>query len=131
MAKIKALGVTLTVGGTAVTGLNSITVPESEAPDIDVTTHDSTAKEFVGGLSDFGTVTLSGKFNAADSGQTYLRTPANQGGDPVPIVITLSDATTITFNAVVKGFGTTVGDVDTAVEFSSSLRISGPVTYTA
>lgn len=131
MAKIKALGATITVATNNIGGLNGITIPESVAADVDVTTHDSTAREYIGGLVDSGTVTLTGKFNIADTGQTYLRTAANQGGSPVACVVTLSDDSTASFNAVVVGFGTNVGDVDGAVEFTASLRISGAVTYAA
>lgn len=131
MAKITSLGATITVAGTNVGGLNSISIPESDAADIDLTTLESTAKEYAGGLSDFGTVTLSGKFNISDTGQSYLRNPANQGGTAVACVVTFSDDSTATFDAVVKGFGTEIGDTDTAVDFTASLRISGDVVYAA
>lgn len=131
MAKMKSLGASITVASNTIGGLNGITIPESESADIDVTTHDSDAKEYLGGLSDFGVVTLTGKYNRSDTGQAYLSNPANQGGAPVACVVTFSDSSTASFDAVVKGFGVTVGDVDSAVEFTASLRISGDVTYAA
>lgn len=131
MSKMKSLGATLSVASNLVGGLNGITIPESDAADIDLTTHESPAREYAGGLADFGVVTVTGKYDPSDTGQSYLADPANQGGDPVACVVTFSDSTTASFSAVVKGFGVTVGDVDSAVEFSASLRISGEVTYGA
>lgn len=131
MAKMKSLGATLSVASNTVGGINTITLPESDVADIDLTTHDSTAREYAGGLADFGVVNVTGKFDPADTGQAYLSDSANQGGDPVACVVTFSDGSTASFSAVVKGFGVTVGDVDTPVEFSASLRISGDVTYAA
>lgn len=129
MAKIRAFGASISVATNDIGSINGIEIPESDAAEIDVTTHDSTAKEFLGGLTDFGTVTMSGKYDIADNGQIYLRTPANQGGSAVACVVTFSDDSTATFNAVVKGFGTSVGDTDGTVDFTASLRVSGAITY--
>ena len=130
MAKIKSFGVAVSVASNTIGGLTDVSIPESEVTDIDVTTHDTSGgyKEYVGGLKDGGVVTLSGDYNISDTGQTYLRTAANQGGDPVACVVTFSDTSTASFNAVVKGYGVT-NPLDDVVGFTASLRISGAVTY--
>ena len=132
MAKIKSFGVTVTVASNTIGGLKSVDIPETEVTDIDVTTHDSSGgyREFVGGLKDGGTVTLGGAYDIANTGQTYLRTAANQGGAPVAVVVTFSDDSTASFNAFVKGYGVT-NPLDENVEFTSSLKVSGPVTFAA
>jgi len=132
MAKIKSFGVTVTVASNLVGGLTDVSIPEVEVTDIDTTTHDTSGgyRTFVGGLKDGGVLTLSGLFDVADVGQAYLRTPANQGGTAVAVVVTFSDLTTASFNAVVKGCGTS-NPLDENVTFTASLKISGAVTYTA
>ena len=132
MAKIKSFGVAVTVATNIIGGLTDVTLPEVEVTDIDTTTHDSSGgfREFVGGLKDGGVVTLSGDYNIADAGQTYLRNPANVGTTPVAVVVTFSDDSTATFNAVVKGYGVN-NPLDEVVTFTASLRISGSITYAA
>lgn len=129
---IKSFGVTVTVGGTAVLGLVDVSLPEVDVTDIDVTTHASEDgyREFVGGLKDGGVMTLSGKYLIGDAGQVKLRDPEQQGGDPVAIVVTFSDLSTAEFDAVIKGYGVN-NPLDEDVQFTSSLKISGPVTYAA
>lgn len=132
MAKIKSFGVTVTVDGNAIGGLTDVSIPEVEVTEIDITSHDSEGgyKEYVGGLKDGGTVTLTGKYNIADTGQAYLADADNQGADAVAVVVTFSDTSTCGFNAIVKGYGAT-NPLDDAVDFSASLKITGAVTYTA
>jgi predicted secreted protein len=131
MAKIKSFGVTVSVATNLIGGLTDVTLPEVEVTDVDITSHDSSGgfKEYVGGLKDGGVVTLSGNYDAANAGQDYLRNPANQGGAPVACVVTFSDGSKAAFNAVVKGFGVT-NPLDETVGFTSSLRVSGAITYT-
>lgn len=130
MGKIRSFGVTVTVNASTIGGLTEVSIPEVEVTDVDVTTHDSLGgfKEFKGGLKDGGTVTLTGAYDSADAGQTYLRTAANQGGNPVACVVSFSDGSKATFNAFVKGYGVT-NPLDDKVEFTSGLKVSGPITY--
>jgi predicted secreted protein len=132
MAKIKSFGVAVTVASNTIGGLKSVDIPEAEVTDIDITTHDSAGgfREYTGGLKDGGTVTMSGAYDIANTGQAYLRNPANQGAAPVACVVTFSDDSTASFNAVVKGYGIT-NPLDENVEFTASLKVSGPVTYAA
>lgn len=129
---IRSFGVAVSVATNDIGDLTEISLPETESADIDVTTHDSANgyREFLGGLKDGGTMTLAGKYDISDTGQAYLRNPANQGGSPVAVVVTFSDSSTASFNAVVKGYGVS-NPLDEDVTFTSSLRISGSVTYAA
>ena len=132
MAKIKSFGVTVEVDGNAIGGLTDVSIPEVEVTDIDTTTHDTSGgyRTFVGGLKDGGTLTISGLYDIADAGQSFLRNPANQGGEAVEIIVTFSDSSTATFDAVVKGYGAS-NPLDENVTFSASFKISGAVTYAA
>ena len=132
MAKIKSFGVTVEVDGNAIGGLTDVSIPEVEVTDIDTTTHDTEGgyRTFVGGLKDGGTLTISGLYDIANTGQVFLRTAANQGGEPVEIVVTFSDGSTATFDTVVKGYGAS-NPLDENVTFTASFKISGAVTYAA
>lgn len=130
MAKIKSFGVAVSVATNDIGELTDVSIPEIDVNFVDITTHDSTGgfREFVGGLKDGGTLTLTGAYDISDTGQTYLRTPANQGGSAVAVVVTFSDDSTASFDAVVGGYGTS-NPLDDKVEFTASLKISGDVTY--
>jgi len=131
MAKIKSFGISVSVDSNIIGGLTDVSIPEVEVTDIDTTTHDTAGgyRTFVGGLKDGGVLTISGLYDIENTGQAFLRNPANQGGEPVACTVTFSDASEATFDAVVKGYGVT-NPLDENVTFSASLRISGPVAYT-
>ena len=127
MAKSKSFGTTVSVNAVAITGLNDINLSGAEVPFIDITTHDSSAKEFVAGLIDNGTLELSGKFDNASAGQDYLR--ANVGTSKA-FLITLPSAATIGFNAVIGAMNETIPS-EGVVEFSISCKVDGVKTYSA
>lgn len=129
MAKIKSFGVAVTVATNAIGGLTDVGISGTEVSFIDTTTHDSTGgyREFVGGLKDGGTLELTGKYDIADTGQVYLR--ANPGVSAA-CVVTFSDDSTATFTAIVGGYATS-NQLDDAVEFTASLKITGAVVYAA
>jgi Lambda phage tail tube protein, TTP len=125
MAKSKAFGTTVSVNATLITGINDITLSGAEVPFIDITTNDSTAKEFVAGLIDNGTLELTGKFDNASTGQDYLR--ANTGTSKA-FIITLPSASTISFNAVIGAMNESISFEGT-VDFSISCKVDGVKTY--
>jgi len=125
MAKSKAFGTTVSVNAVAITGINDITLSGAEVPFIDITTNDSTAKEFVAGLIDNGTLELTGKFDNASTGQDYLR--ANTGLSKA-FIITLPSAATIGFNAVIGAMNESISFEGT-VDFSISCKVDGAKTY--
>lgn len=129
MAKTKSFGTSVTIGGTAIGGLETINRTGADRNFVDVTTHDSVGgyREYVPGLKEGGTLELTGKFNIADAGQVALRA----GGDAVQVVvITLPDGTTIGFSGYIQPPNEDV-PLDDAVTFTASIKITGAITYTA
>lgn len=127
MAKTKSFGTAVTVGGTAINGLTDINISGADVPFVDLTTHDSSAKEFSAGLIDNGTLELSGKFNAADAGQDALRTGT---GTSAAFVVTLPNASTISFSAIIGAMSETI-PLEGTVDFSISCKLTGAKTYSA
>jgi hypothetical protein len=127
MAKTKSFGTAVTVGATAITGLTDINISGGDVPFLDITTHDSTAKEFVAGLVDYGTLSLSGKLNNADAGQDALRTGT---GTSAAFVVTLPNAATISFSAIIGVMDDDI-PLEGTVGFSISCKLTGAKTYSA
>ncbi len=129
MAKTKSFGTIITVGGTAVGGVTSISRSGADRNFPDITTHDSAGgyREYVPGLKEGGTCEISGMFDAADAGQDLLRT----GSDTVQaVVITLPNTKTISFSAYIQPPSEDI-PLDDAVTFTASLKITGAITYAA
>ena len=127
MAKTKSFGTTISVGGSAVGGVTSITRSGADRNFIDATNHSSTDgyREFLPGLKDGGTCEISGHYDAADAGQDLLRTAA----DTIrAVVITLPNSVTIGFNAYVQPPDEDI-PLDDMVTFTASLKVTGAITY--
>lgn len=127
MAKTKSFGTAVTVGATAITGLTDINISGGDVPFLDITTHDSTAKEFVAGLVDYGTLSLTGKLNNADAGQDALRSGT---GTSAAFVVTLPNAATISFSAIIGVMDDEI-PLEGTVGFSISCKLTGAKTYSA
>lgn len=101
-----------------------------EAADIDVTHLRSTAREYLVGLPDGGSISLSGNLVPDDAGQAEMRT-AMDAQTPRHFRITLTDtapATTVEFDAYVKRFAFSAA-VDSKIAFTATLRVTGPVVW--
>ena len=127
MAKTKSFGTAVTVAGTAITGINSISFSGGDVPTFDITTHDSTAKEFVSGLVDFGTFEIGGLVNHDDAGQDSLRSGT---GTTVAFIVTLPNTETISFSAIIGVLNEDI-PLEGAVGFSVSCKLTGAKTYSA
>jgi predicted secreted protein len=134
MAASKALGTTFKFtpsGGSEITvgKLTSIGEVSPDSSEIDVTTLDSANgyREFIQGLKDSGEIALAGFHDSADTGQTGMRTAFGTGAVGAA-VITFPDNTTVSFNAFVKGHTIGAAEVDGAVGFGATLRITGAIT---
>ena len=129
MAK-RALGTTLAIGSTTVGGLTSISGVEISADTIDVTTLDSTGgyREFIGGFKDGGEVTADGYLS--DLGTAEAALVAKVGADEEECVISFSNGATWTFDGVLTGFSTSA-DLEDAIGFSLTLKVSGPPVFAA
>jgi predicted secreted protein len=130
MAKIKSFGTSITVATNIVGGLNDISNGGISATIIDVTSHDSAdnSKEFISGLLDGGSIALSGHYDYQDVGQDYIRD--NIGGAAFAFVITYSNGTKISGNALIESVGEGAG-LDDSVAFNATLKITGKPTRAA
>jgi hypothetical protein len=104
----------------SITGISGF---DGEASEADSTTLRSTAKEFLTGLQDFGTVSLNLNL-VTDTGQARLR--KLKGSATVgAFSITLSDGTVSAFRALVMSSPFNVAGPDSIVTGSAKLRVTG------
>lgn len=131
MSKMRAVGTVLTYNSQTIGSIKTIGEVKSTADEIDVTTLDSTGgyKEFLQGFKDGGEVQLDGYFDGA-AGQVALKT-AYDAGTSATAEITWPSGGKLGFTAWVKSISYGNADVQGAVEFHASLRVTGGVTYTA
>jgi len=109
----------------------SISGPDGSASEIDVSNLASTAKEFVIGLPDNGSVSLEVSFDYASATanhDTLITSRTAQTLDTFQIRLSDSPQTTMTFTAYVTQFSLSLG-VDDKVGATFGLRISGGVTF--
>lgn len=114
---------------TQIANVASITGFDGVADEIDVTHLDSTAKEFLIGLQDFGNLTLELLVVSGDAGQAKLR--SLKGAESIgTFQWTLSNAEKSAFRALVKSFpaGTPSND---AVRSSVQLRVTSEPSWFA
>lgn len=137
MAKLKSQGTGIYLGDgaspqvyTEIAQVTNISGPDGSANEIDVTTLDSAAKEYLIGLADEGNVTLDVVFDSATTATQHaaLRTARNNGTTQhFQIRLTDSPRTTLTFDGLVSAFSLDV-QTDDAIRASYTLRITGAVT---
>ncbi len=111
---------------TAVADVRSWSGPTTENPEIDTTTLSSTAKEFVGGLVDFGELSLELNFdpNKASHQQLFADMEASPPTVTGWRITFVSPTQNYTWSAFVKGFSIS-GEVDGVIQGSLTLRLSG------
>lgn len=127
MAVLDAQGATFYYGGVRVGGIKSFTGFDGQASDIDITTLDSTAKEWRQGLQDFGNFSMEVMRDPADVGQAAMEaSKAAQGTEEC--VLTLRTGEVATFDAYVKQISS-AGGVDAVVTGTISLKVSGEVVW--
>jgi hypothetical protein len=98
------------------------------AADIDVTDFDSAAKEYRQGLQDWDTISFDINVNMKEPSHAALLAD-KRSGVVAPYTVTLSDGTTIEFDAYVKSFPITAG-VDNVVKGTVVLKITGDIDVT-
>jgi hypothetical protein len=108
---------------TEVKGITDIPDPTGEASDLDATNLASTSKEYIAGLRDSQSATVTGQRYATDPGQNILRDHVGQSA-PLQFRNTFSDGEILTYSATVKKFAVT-GGVDSVQMFTTSFRGSG------
>ena len=109
---------------TAIENLISFSGFDAESAEIDVTNLVSTAKEKLAGLQDFGSFSGNWHTKLGATGQDVMRA-LQASGYVAQFVLTFPDASTATFNGVVKNAQAIEGGVDAAVGGSFSIAVSG------
>ena len=137
MAKTRGLGTTLSFtpagGAEIVIGrLSSIGEISPDSEELDVTTLDSTGgyREYLQGFKDSGELEVSGYHDSGDAGQTALRA-AYASGASGTAKVAFPDGTEVSFTGYVKAHTIGAAEVDGAIGFGATFRISGPVTVAA
>lgn len=134
MSKVKGLGTTLSYlptynsGNPVITvgALTSIGEISPDSDEIDVTTLDSAGgyREFLQGFKDSGELALSGYHVAEDVGQAKMRELYASGALGY-FWATFSDSTVVAFTTYVKSYTAGAAEVDGAIGFGATLRITG------
>lgn len=136
MPDIKTQGTLLQIEKTAspgeyetISGVYSIGgLGGGDSAEIDVTDFDSTAKEFLLGLKDEGTLSVSLNYDPDNTNHILLDTlRTSQASSGFKIALAAGTAKNFTFDAYVKSFEKTM-EADDAVRGNLTLRITGAVT---
>ena len=124
-------GLTLTRGGVAIAEITTISGPNGTLPAIDVTSHDSTATEVIGGMPTSGEVSFDFNWVGSDAAQQALEAD-RVAGTLSTYVLTLNDhasnKSSYTFSALVTAFGLNPGGPNDKISGSCTLTISGATT---
>lgn len=118
---------------TTIGEVTNIKGPSEKAPQLDATSFDSTAMEFIAGLPDNGELTFDVNFVGSDAQQQGLRTDLRNGtlrNFKLILPDHATTPTTIDFAAIVTGAPEIAGSVNAVIKGSCSLRISGAATWT-
>lgn len=139
MSKYLPLGTAVTIGSVDIGALMSVNLPDQTRGEAETTDTDSTARTFIAGLRDSGSINLTMRHDPDDAGQDALYTNYNATGAAAieEIVITLPDTATsgstvktYTFDGFVSAAPS--GDLamtdDATAEVTATIRIAGPVT---
>jgi predicted secreted protein len=129
MGAARGIGATLAKGVTSIGVLTSIKAPEKSADTVETTTLDSSDgfKTFLQGMRDGGEMTASGYFDVSDTGQIAMNT-AIEAGTVDAYTITYPagmGSPTFTFNGIVTKFVVGEANLEDAVTFEVTLKISG------
>lgn len=124
-------GVQLKRAGVLIAEVTSFKGPGTKAPQIDVSSFDSTAMEFISGLKDQGEFTFDLNFVGSNAEQQSLQ--EDIGSTAVAFTLVLADDTVsptqAAFSALVTAFELS-GAVNQALKASCTLKITGEVTWT-
>ena len=124
-------GTTLSIGGTTVGNITSISGPDQSRDAIDISTMDSTNKwrEYIPGMIDAGEVSVDLNFDGTTV-STLLQAQLTQTAQT--ILITFSDSDTATWSA--SGFITSLGHAipfDDKVSQTVGMKFTGAATFSA
>lgn len=118
---------------TTIGEVTNIKGPSEKASQLDATSFDSTAMEFISGLSDSGEITFDMNFVGQNAQQQGLRTDL-RNGTLRNFKLILNDhattPTTVAFSAIVTAAPDIAGGVNQVVKASCTLKVSGLPTWT-
>lgn len=121
-------GTTQTPVLTPIVNVSDVSGFDGKAAQIDVTNLSSTAKERRLGLQDWGSVTLATDINLKEPSHAALLA-AKKSGAVQSFTVTLSDSSSIAFNAYVSAFPISA-KVDQTYKGNIALDITGDITVT-
>ncbi|WP_027817069.1 phage tail tube protein [Paraburkholderia bannensis] len=124
----KNTGTTQAPVWSAIKNMSNLNGFAGSASDIDVTDFDSTAKEYRQGLQDWDTVSFDININMKEASHAALLAD-KKTGVIASYQATLSDGTTIEFEAYVKSFPITSA-VDNVVKGTVVIKITGDIEVT-
>lgn len=115
-----------------VAGLKSLAPPSPTKDEIDTTDLDSTAKESIAGMIDYGTLAVSGNAVKDDAGQDAVRADANDPNAPVRNfkIIFPKLGLQYVFPAWVKSW-VIKAETNAAYQVEGQLRCTGPAVESA
>jgi len=114
---------------TAVGGAKNIDTGGGKTSEVDTTDLDSTAKEFVAGLPDYGEASFECNVDFSDAGQNAIRERFEDGAEvDFQVVYADTGTTTENFTGFVSGYGTKLS-VDGVVTASVTIRKKGVTTW--
>ena len=129
MAKLAAYGTQLKKAGTTIAAVSSLSGPDLDAENIDVTTHDSVnaTKEFVAGLIDAGEIAGQIVFdpNVATHIALWNDLVARTSASYSIVFPFTGGVETVTFTAFVRHFGPIQAQPNGAVTAPFALKVAG------
>ena len=131
MAAITANTTTFSYDGTAIADIVSISAPSISIATIDTTSIADIYRTFLGGTIDSGEMSLEVQYDPTSTRGAELEASWEATATVAPVakecVITFSDSSTYTFNAILTGMQVTAA-MDSVVTASVTLKVSGAIT---
>ena len=131
MAAITANTTTFSYDGTAILDIVSISAPSVSIATIDTTSIADIYRTFLGGTIDSGEMSLEVQYDPNSTSGAELEASWEATATVAPTakecVITFSDSSTYTFNAILTGMQVTAA-MDSVVTASVTLKVTGAIT---
>ena len=131
MAAITANTTTFSYDGTAIADIVSISAPSISIATIDTTSIADIYRTFLGGTIDSGEMSLEVQYdpNSTSGAELEATWKATAGAAPTAkeCIITFSDSSTYTLNAILTGMQATAA-MDSVVTASVTLKVTGAIT---
>tara|TARA_R110002020_G_scaffold273792_1_gene488960 strand:+ start:7450 stop:7857 length:408 start_codon:yes stop_codon:yes gene_type:complete len=131
MAAITANTTTFSYDGTAIADVVSLTAPSVSIATIDTTSIADIYRTFLGGTIDSGEMSIEIQYDPNSTSGAELEASWEATATVAPVekecIITFSDSSTYTFNAILTSFSATAA-IDAVVTASVGLKVSGAIT---